>query len=58
MGDTTTIPVSKKFHDWLKSKGKKGESYEDIIKRLLKPGSMQELEEDQGSSDILESLES
>lgn len=35
MGDITTIPVSKKFHDWLKSQGKKGESYEDIIKRLL-----------------------
>ena len=33
----TTIPVSKEFHDWLKGKGKKGESYEDVIKRLLKP---------------------
>ena len=37
MSDITTIPVSKKFHDWLKSKGSKGESYEDILKRLLKP---------------------
>ena len=36
MSDITTIPVSKKFHDWLKSQGKKGESYEDILKRLLK----------------------
>ena len=35
MSDITTIPVSKKFHDWLKSKGKKGESYEDILKRLI-----------------------
>ena len=41
----TTIPVSKKFHDWLKSKGKKGESYEDVIKRLLQPEFQQELEE-------------
>ena len=32
----TTLSVSKEFHDWLKSKGKKGESYEDIIKKLLK----------------------
>ena len=35
MSDITTIPVSKKFHDWLKSKGSKGESYEDILKRLI-----------------------
>ena len=32
----TTIPISKQFHDWLKSKGNKGESYEDVIKKLLK----------------------
>ena len=51
MTETTTIPISKKFHDWLKSKGKKGESYEDVIKRLLKSESKQELEESQGSSD-------
>ena len=46
MSDITTIPVSKKFHDWLKSKGKKGESYEDILKRLIG----QEPMEDEGSS--------
>ena len=40
----TTISVSKKFHDWLKSKGKKGESYEDLLKRLLKPEYVKELE--------------
>ena len=40
----TTIAVSKKFHDWLKSKGKKGESYEDILKKMLKPEFLQELE--------------
>ena len=32
----TTIPVSREFHDWLKSKGKKGESYEDIILKIMK----------------------
>ncbi len=40
----TTISVSEKFHEWLKSKGKKGESYEDLIKRLLKPEFLKELE--------------
>ena len=44
----TTIPISKEFHDWLKNKGKKGESYEDVIKRLLKPEFNEELGE--GSS--------
>ena len=32
----TTISISKRFHEWLKSEGKKGESYENIIKRMLK----------------------
>jgi hypothetical protein len=32
----TSIQVTKGFRDWLEGKGKKGESYEDIIKRLLK----------------------
>ena len=50
MSDITTIPVSKKFHDWLKSKGSKGESYEDILKRLLKPEHMEEQNEEHGSS--------
>ncbi len=49
--DDTTISVSMKFHDWLKSKGKKEESYEDVIKRMLKPEFVQELESFQGSSD-------
>lgn len=39
----TTISVSKKFHDWLKSKGAKGESYEDIIKKVLKTEFSREL---------------
>ena len=34
--DRTSIQISKEFRDWLESRGKKGESYEDIIKRLLK----------------------
>ena len=42
----TTIPVSKEFHDWLKSKGKKGESYEDVIKRLLGQEYQQEPKEE------------
>ena len=52
--EDTTISVSMKFHDWLKSKGKKQESYEDIIKRMLKPECLQELEGSQSSSDLLE----
>ena len=41
----TTIPISRKFHDWLKTKGMKGESYEEVIKKLLKPEALQEPEE-------------
>ena len=44
-GTDTTISVSKKFRDWLKSKGKKGESYEDTIRRMLKPEYLLEGEE-------------
>lgn len=32
----TSIQITKQFKDLLESKGKKGESYEGIIKRLLK----------------------
>ena len=53
MTETTTIPVSKKFHDWLKGKGRKGESYEDIIKRLLNPDALQDIEQSQESSDMM-----
>lgn len=52
----TTIAISQKFHDWLKSKGKKGESYEDIMKHMLKPEFLRELEGSQESSDVVESL--
>ena len=52
--EDTTISVSMKFHDWLKSKGKKQESYEDIIKRMLQPEYLRELEGSQSSSELLE----
>ena len=41
----TTIALSEKFHDWLKSKGTKGESYEYIIKKMLKPEYTKELKD-------------
>lgn len=50
----TSISVSKEFHEWLKSKGKKGESYEYIIKRMLKPEFLNELEGSQESSETSE----
>ena len=54
----TTIPISKEFHDWLKSEGRKGESYEDVIKRLLKPEFQQETEGSgtMDSSDIIDNV--
>jgi predicted CopG family antitoxin len=51
---TTTIPISKEFHDWLKGKGMKGESYEDVIKKLLAPEHKEEVESLSGSSDETE----
>ncbi|MGA3298133.1 MAG: hypothetical protein ABSD41_11880 [Candidatus Bathyarchaeia archaeon] len=32
---TTTIPVEKKTRDHLRSLGKKGEAYDQILKRLM-----------------------
>ena len=40
----TTISISKKFHEWLKSKGDKGDSYEKIITKLLKTNIAEEYE--------------
>lgn len=51
----TTISVSKNFHEWLKSKGRKGESYEGIIKKMLRPEFLQEIEGSQGSKESNES---
>ena len=53
----TTLSISKEFHDWLKSKGRKGERYEDIIKKMLKPEFLKELEgSSSSSSDVLDSI--
>jgi hypothetical protein len=35
MSEATTIPVTKKVRDRLKEYGKKGETYNDILKRLM-----------------------
>ncbi|NWF96916.1 MAG: hypothetical protein HXY34_12310 [Candidatus Thorarchaeota archaeon] len=35
MGETTTIPLTKETRDLLKRYGKKGETYDDLIRRLL-----------------------
>jgi hypothetical protein len=35
MGETTTIPLSKETRDLLKEYGKKGETYDELIRRLL-----------------------
>ncbi len=36
MNEVTTIPVSKTIRDMLKSYGLKGETYDKILRRLLK----------------------
>jgi len=35
MGETTTIPLSKATRDLLKKYGQKGETYDELIRRLL-----------------------
>ena len=35
MKDMTTIPIKKETRDMLKELGKKGETYDEIIKRLI-----------------------
>ena len=35
MGEATTIPVTKDVRDRLKQYGMKGETYSDILKRLM-----------------------
>jgi|GEM_PF-5785903 hypothetical protein len=39
----TTISISKEFQNWLKAKGQKGESYEVIIKSLLRAEALKDL---------------
>ncbi len=36
MGETTTIPLSKETRDLLKKYGQKGETYDELLRRLLK----------------------
>ena len=48
----TTIAISKEFHEWLKSKGNKGENYEDIIKRVIKAEYIRDLDKTQKSPDV------
>jgi len=36
MSEVTTIPVTKTIRDMLKSYGLKGETYDNILRRLLK----------------------
>ncbi len=35
MGETTTIPLSKETRDLLKKFGQKGETYDELLRRLL-----------------------
>ena len=35
MGETTTIPLSRETRDLLKRYGQKGETYDELIRRLL-----------------------
>ena len=35
MGETTTIPLTKETRDLLKKYGQKGETYDELIRRLL-----------------------
>ncbi len=44
MGNTTIL-VSEKFHEWLKGKGMKGESYENIIVRVMRREYQQEFKQ-------------
>lgn len=41
--DVTTIQISKSIRDRLKELGKKGESYDEIIERLLQLAEMKNL---------------
>ena len=36
MGETTTIPLTKETRDLLKRYGRKGETYDELIRRLLR----------------------
>jgi predicted CopG family antitoxin len=42
MGETTTIPLSKETRDLLKKFGQKGETYDELIRRLLESAEQME----------------
>jgi hypothetical protein len=43
MGDITTIPISKKTRDRLRTLGTKGETYDQLIQRLIVSGEQLQL---------------
>jgi len=47
MGNTTTIQVEKEVKDILKKMGRKGDTYNEIIKRLIKRSEYIEFMEEQ-----------
>ncbi len=47
MGETTTIPLSKTTRDQLKKYGRKGETYDELILRLLEIAEQMEFVERQ-----------
>lgn len=44
--ETTTIPISKQVRDALKKAGRKGETYDDIIRNLLKASEIKKFYEE------------
>ena len=47
MGETTTIPLSKETRDLLKKYGQKGETYDELIRRLLQAAEQMEFAKQQ-----------
>ena len=45
MSDMTTISLRKETKELLKEFGKKGDTYDDILRRLVEQASMRELDE-------------
>lgn len=45
MADTTTISLRRETRDLLRELGRKGESYDEIIRRLVERASLKELDE-------------
>ncbi len=47
MGETTTIPLTKETRDLLKKQGRKGETYDQLIRRLVEVAEQLEFAERQ-----------